>query len=146
MLFFSGKNLNVRNTHTVIINLLSCLLLHWVDNVFSIKLHLAAWNNNSISRSYCSDDLYLCEPMFLSRWIWNTNMWHDMINFCIALCVFGISELYDRVLKWCNGHLETFEDIEVITKMDQISGIRLPVLGSSFTTCINLQCWKASVN
>lgn len=141
-----AKNLNDHNTHAVIINLLTCLLFHQVDNFFPIKHHLAMSNNKSIPRRYCSEDLHLWEPVFLRGWIWNTNVGDSLMNFCIMLCVFGISELSDMVPRWCNGHLGTFEDTEVIKKVEQISRIRLPVLGSSLTTCINLQWWKVSVN
>jgi len=34
----------------------------------------------------------------------------------------------------------------VVKKLKQISRTRHPVLGSSLTTCINLQWWTASVN
>lgn len=146
MLFYNGKNLNDHNKHAVIINLLSCLLFHGVDKFFSIKHHLAMSNNHSISRSYRSEDLHLWEPVFLRGWIWNTSVRRGMMNFCIILCVFGISELSDMVHRWFNGHLGTCKDTEVIKKVEEISRIRLPVLGSSLTTCINLQWWKASVN
>lgn len=41
LLFLNGKNLNDSNTYTVIIHLLSCLFLQWLEIFFPFNHHLA---------------------------------------------------------------------------------------------------------